>query len=85
MKFRNFRSIQMQILTNIGLMIIGLIIVLDSVFYYLSVQVITREAKASASQITAQIGRNIDYYVNYMQDISSIIRYSSAKERRWPE
>ncbi len=73
LKTKYFKTIQMQILIYIALLIIGIILVLDGVFYYMSVGVITKDAQEYASQITSQIGRNIEYYVNYMKDISYIL------------
>lgn len=72
-KTKYFKTIQMQFLIYIALLIIGIILVLDGVFYYMSVGVITKDAQEYASQITSQIGRNIEYYVNYMKDISYIL------------
>lgn len=69
----HFKTIQMQILMYISILIIGIIIVLDGIFYYISVQVITKDAREYTSQITAQIGGSIEYYVNYMKDISYIL------------
>lgn len=68
-----FKTIQMQILIYVAILIIGIILVLDGIFYYMSVQVITKDAQEYGSQITSQIGRNIEYYVNYMKDISNIL------------
>ncbi|SHH91106.1 sensor histidine kinase [Clostridium grantii] len=70
---KQFNTIQMQILIYFASLIIGIIILLDAIFYLLSYDVIINEAEEYSAQIVTQIGRNIEYYANYMNDISYII------------
>lgn len=63
----------MQILIQISVLVMCIIILLDLVSYYSSSSVIIKDSQNYTGQITAQISRNIEYYVNYMEDISFIL------------
>ncbi len=72
-KFNITKTLYMQILVYVSFLIIIIIILMDLTFYYQSSKVIKKDAEQSTRQLVNQVGRNIEYYTDYVEDISHIL------------
>lgn len=75
-KKKQSRSIQAHILIYFSILIIATVSAMGAIFYYKSSRTIEKNADEYAYQIVDQVGRNVEYYIGYMEDVSSILYYN---------
>ncbi|MDK2799066.1 MAG: two-component system, sensor histidine kinase YesM [Clostridiales bacterium] len=73
-----FRSIQSHIFLYFSTLIIITVLIIGIIFYYESSRTIEKNADEYAYQIVEQVSRNIEYYIGYMEDVSSLLYYNPS-------
>ena len=74
---RHFKSIQSTIFTAVAILVLSAVLIVTAVSVQYTDSAIFENSVLYTQTITKQINQNIDSYIDYMENISSLVAHSS--------